>query len=131
MGQAAVISPVGNPGLRLLLMAVATYDWADEQYVRMGLEVSSAAFICVKNPMNFRLGYMKYFETAAQLEGRAMPVDIPGPTSPFLSALPYKRLARPIWFPDQQEVMFMTRTSMASNRQRRPVASLRLATTQL
>jgi hypothetical protein len=33
MGAAAVVAPRGNPGLRLLLMAVATYDWADEQYV--------------------------------------------------------------------------------------------------
>eukprot|EP01052_Picozoa_sp_SAG31_P072273 SAG31_NODE_31235_length_370_cov_1.103321_1_plen_82_part_01 len=82
-------------------MSVATYDWADEQYIRMGMNPRDASFIwyhavagtcchistqtirycqdvlktmrvcvvlwtnSVKNPMNFRLGYRKYFSSLA------------------------------------------------------------------
>ena len=41
MGAAAVVAPRGNPGLRLLLMAAATYDWADEQYVPPPLTIGT------------------------------------------------------------------------------------------
>ena len=37
-------------------MSTATYDWADEQYLMMGLDPAQAKFVGVKNPMNFRLG---------------------------------------------------------------------------
>jgi hypothetical protein len=65
-----------------------------------------------------RLGYKKYFESPEQLEARAIPVDIPGPTTPFLSSLPYKRLARPCWFPDRPEVDTPTLRRFESPRQR-------------
>ena len=40
----------------MLVMSTATYDWADEQYLTMGLDPAQAKFVVVKNPMNFRLG---------------------------------------------------------------------------
>lgn len=42
--------------IHVLVMSTATYDWADEQYLTMGLDPATAKFIGVKNPMNFRLG---------------------------------------------------------------------------
>ena len=53
-GPSAVLVVGGN--IHVLIMSVATYDWADEQYIRMGLDPAGAKFIGVKNPMNFRLG---------------------------------------------------------------------------
>ena len=54
IGPSAVLVVGGN--IHVLIMSVATYDWADEQYIRMGLDPAGAKFIGVKNPMNFRLG---------------------------------------------------------------------------
>jgi microcystin degradation protein MlrC len=42
--------------IHVLVMSTATYDWADEQYLTMGLDPAKAKFVGVKNPMNFRLG---------------------------------------------------------------------------
>ena len=76
--------------LQLLVMSRPTYDWADEQYRSLGLDPRQAKFVCVKNMMNFRVGYgdiMKAF----------LVVAVPGPTPADMSMLPFRRIRRPVY----------------------------------
>ena len=76
--------------LQLLVMSRPTYDWADEQYRSLDLDPRQAKFVCVKNMMNFRVGYgdiMKAF----------LVVAVPGPTPADMSMLPFRRIRRPVY----------------------------------
>lgn len=93
MGTSAVWVVGGH--IHVLIVSIATYDWADEQYRSMGLDPTKAKFVGVKNMMNFRLGY----KNVTNVETHAIVLDIPGPTPPTLHKLPFRRVQRPIWFP--------------------------------
>lgn len=87
MGRSLVLQ-IGN--LQLLVMSRPTYEWADEQYRSMGLDPRQAKFFCVKNMMNFRVGYggiMKGFFVVA----------VPGPTPADMGMLPFRRIRRPVY----------------------------------
>ena len=87
MGSSLVLQ-IGN--IQLLVMSYPTYDWACEQYQSSGLDPRQAKFVCVKNMMNFRIGYgdiMKAFFV----------VDIPGPTPPDMRRLPFRQIRRPVY----------------------------------
>ncbi len=87
MGRTVVLQ-VGS--LQLLVMSRPTYEWADEQYRSTGLDPRQAKFICVKNMMNFRVGYggiMKDFFVVA----------VPGPTPADMRMLPFRRIRRPVY----------------------------------
>jgi microcystin degradation protein MlrC len=88
MGPSAVLA-IG--ALRLLVMSLPTYDWADEQYRAMGLDPAAAKWVEAKNMMNFRRAYGGIMRAAFVL-------DAPGPTPPDMRALPFERARRP-WFP--------------------------------
>ncbi len=87
MGRSLILQ-IGN--LQLLVMCRPTYEWADEQYRSMGLDPRQAKFVCVKNMMNFRVGYggiMKGFFVVA----------VPGPTPADMGMLPFRRIRRPVY----------------------------------
>ena len=70
MGPSAGLA-VGS--IRLLVMSVPTYEWADDHYRAVGLVPASAKFVGVKNMMNFRAGYRDIMKGFFVL-------DCPGPT---------------------------------------------------
>lgn len=87
MGPSVVLQ-IGS--IQLLVMSYSTYDWGDEQYRVLGLEPRQFKFVCVKNMMNFRVGYrtiMKAFFVVA----------IPGPTPADMGMLPFRRIHRPVY----------------------------------
>jgi len=90
----AVVFQVGN--VHILIATNATYDWADEQYRSMNMDVRQARFIVVKNPMNYRFGYQDMITEAYVL-------DTPGPTPASVARLQYQRIKRP-YFPWDREI---------------------------
>ncbi|MBI1923645.1 M81 family metallopeptidase [Candidatus Poribacteria bacterium] len=87
MGPSVVLA-VGP--VHLLVMTYPTYDWADEQYESMGMDVRRAKFVGVKNMMNFRFGYRDIMKGYFVL-------DLPGPTPADMRALPFQRINRPLF----------------------------------
>ena len=86
--------------VEILISTHPTYDWADEQYRSMGMETSSAKFIVVKNPMNYRVGYEGRYKEAFVL-------DTPGSTTAILSSLDLPNWKRP-YFPKDREIPGLT-----------------------
>jgi hypothetical protein len=62
----------------------------------VGLEVGTAKFVTVKNPMNYQLAYREIMKAAYIL-------DTPGPTTPNLKSLAFTRLRRP-YFPLDDDI---------------------------
>lgn len=93
MGLSAVLQ-IGR--IELLVMSQPTYDWGDEQYRSLGMDVRRAKFIGVKNPMNFRYAYREVMKAA-------FVVDTPGPTPALTRNLTYSRMQRP-FFPLDEEI---------------------------
>ena len=61
MGLSAVLQ-IGS--IELLVMSHPTYDWGDEQFRSLGMDVRRAKFIGVKNPMNYRHAYRDLMKAA-------------------------------------------------------------------
>mgnify|MGYP003987048865 CR=1 FL=1 len=80
----------------VLIMSRPTYDWADEQYASVGLDMRLAKFIGVKNPMNYRHAYRESAKASFL-------VDTPGPTPADVRRLPYERRLRP-FFPIDEDI---------------------------
>jgi microcystin degradation protein MlrC len=80
----------------ILVTTFATYDWADEQFRSIGMDLAAARFIVVKNPMNYRVGYAGRFRAAYVL-------DTPGPTPASLRHVKFSRLERP-YFPADEDI---------------------------
>jgi microcystin degradation protein MlrC len=76
--------------IQVLITTNSTYDWADEQFRRMGMDTRRAKFIVVKNPMNYRWGYAGTYKERFVL-------DTAGPTPATLIHIEYNRLQRPIY----------------------------------
>ena len=93
MGLSAVLQ-VG--GIELLVMSQPTYDWGDEQFRSLGMDVRRARFIGVKNPMNYRHAYRDLMKAA-------FIIDTPGPTPAHVRNLNYERMQRP-FFPLDEEI---------------------------
>ncbi len=93
MGLSAVLQ-IGS--IQLLVMSQPTYDWGDEQFRSVGMDVSRARFIGVKNPMNYRHAYRDLMKAAYI-------VDTPGPTPAHVRNLNFKRMQRP-FFPLDEEI---------------------------
>ena len=98
MGPTAVLR-IG--AIDLLIASHGTYEWADEQYRSHDLDPSSAKFIVVKNPMNYRMSYGAAKATFI--------LDTPGPTPPTLKHVRYRNLARP-YYPSDEEIPDLTPT---------------------
>jgi microcystin degradation protein MlrC len=86
MGPSAVLA-IG--AIRVLVTTHPSYEWGDEQLRAAGLAPETQRFVVVKNPMNYKLtlGYAR----------AAFVLDTPGPASPNLRALAWRRLARPFY----------------------------------
>jgi len=93
MGPSAVLK-VG--AVQILVMSLPTYDWADEQFRCVGLDVRGARFIVAKNPMNYRMAY-------AGIAKAAFVLDTPGPTPPTMRHYRYTHLQRP-YFPADRDI---------------------------
>ena len=93
MGLSAVLQ-IGS--IQLLVMSQPTYDWGDEQFRSVGMDVRQAKFIGVKNPMNYRRAYRDLMKAA-------FIVDTPGPTPAHVRNLSYERMQRP-FFPLDEEI---------------------------
>jgi microcystin degradation protein MlrC len=93
MGPTAVfrIGPID-----VMIASHATYDWNDEQFQSVGLDVRQAKFVVVKNPMNFQMAY-------GSLAKAAYILDTPGPTPATLKHVHFRRLQRP-YFPADLEI---------------------------
>ena len=96
LGEMGPSAKLRAGSVEILIMTHPTYDWADEQYVSMGMDTQGAQFIVVKNPMNYRIGYGgRFVETIV--------VDTPGPTTAILQNIDYQRLERP-YFPKDRDI---------------------------
>ena len=93
MGLSAVLQ-VGS--IELLVMSQPTYDWGDEQFRSLGMDVRRAKFIGVKNPMNYRHAYRDLMKAA-------FIIDTPGPTPAHVRNLSFERMQRP-FFPLDEEI---------------------------
>ena len=93
MGLSAVLQ-IGS--IELLVMSQPTYDWGDEQFRSLGMDVRRARFIGVKNPMNYRHAYRDLMKAA-------FIIDTPGPTPAHVRNLNYARMQRP-FFPLDEEI---------------------------
>jgi microcystin degradation protein MlrC len=87
MGPSVVLQ---TGSLQLLVVSRPTYEWADEQYRSMGLDPRRAKFVCVKNMMNFRVGYGGIMKAV-------FVVAVPGPTPADMGMLPFRRIRRPVY----------------------------------
>lgn len=90
--------------IQILITTNSTYDWADEQFRRIGMDTRRAKFIVVKNPMNHRLGYAGIYKERFIL-------DTPGPTPATLTHIQYHRLQRPI-YPLDRDILNFSPTVM-------------------
>lgn len=93
MGPSAVLA-IGE--IEVLVHSNPTYEYADEQYRSVGLDVRAAKFVTVKNPMNYQLAYRGIMKAAYIL-------DTPGPTTPNLKSLTFTRFSRPC-FPMDDDI---------------------------
>ena len=93
MGPSARVR-VGN--VQVLVASQGTYDWADEQYRSLDMDTTNAAFIVVKNPMNYRIGYRGRYRGVYVL-------DTPGPTPASMRHIRFRQL-QPPFFPQQEEI---------------------------
>lgn len=82
MGDCAVIH-VGRD-VHVLVASRPTYEYGDEQFAALGLDVRQARVLVAKNPMNCRTAYGAWVR-------QFVDVDLPGPTSNQLLGLSYPR----------------------------------------
>ncbi|MBM3548858.1 MAG: M81 family metallopeptidase [Alphaproteobacteria bacterium] len=98
IGDAAVLA-IGP--IKVLCASLSSYEYADEPFQALGIDVRRMKFLVVKNPMNYQQAYAG---------APAMFVlDTPGPTTCNLASVAWKRLDRPC-FPmeDGFEPVFAT-----------------------
>ncbi len=93
MGAIAVLQ-VGS--VQVLVTSQPTYEWFDEQYACAGIDVRTAKFVGVKNPMNYQMAFHG-------IARGSFIVDTPGPTPATCRLLPYKRVRRP-FFPFDPDI---------------------------
>jgi len=86
MGETAVLR-VGE--LRIVVPTHATYEYADEQYRAVGIDIGSCRIAVLKNPMNFR--------TLLDDETAWLMVSGAGPTTPSLESIDWQVKRRPFW----------------------------------
>jgi microcystin degradation protein MlrC len=86
MGPTAVLR-VG--AVDVVVASRSAYEYADEAFRAAGVDPRAHEFVVVKNPMN----YQQAFTDAAAM----YVLDTPGPTTPNLAALPWRRVERPLF----------------------------------
>ena len=91
MGLSALLQ-IGE--IQVLVTSHPTYEWFDEQYRSMRMDVRGAKFVVVKNPMNYRAAY-------ADVAKAAFILDTPGPTPATLRNVAFQNLERPYYPADE------------------------------
>ncbi|MBI1779643.1 MAG: M81 family metallopeptidase [Proteobacteria bacterium] len=86
MGPSAVLE-IGE--IKIICASASAYEYADEQFRAAGIDPHELKFIVVKNPMNYQQAYAYALAMLV--------VDTPGPTTPNLAGIPWKRMDRPRW----------------------------------
>jgi microcystin degradation protein MlrC len=87
MGRCAVLR-VG--AIRVLVTTYPSYEYADEQYRAVGLDMDRCRISVARAGMNFKLA----FQCRAR---HIVLVDSPGPTTADLTRLPFERISVPTW----------------------------------
>lgn len=91
MGRAVVLVA---GGIHLVVMERTVSQWDPQLYRSLGEEPEDARIIQVKSPMAFRAAY-------EEIADEIVIISAPGAASPDLTALPWKRIPRPIFPLDQ------------------------------
>ena len=86
MGRSAVLT-IGQ--IKVLCTSASAYEYADEQFQVAGIDPKELKFLVVKNPMNYQQAYA--YAPAMVI------LDTPGPTTPNLAGIAWKRMDRPRW----------------------------------
>ena len=84
MGPSAVLR-VGS--VDVLVGSRSAYEYGDEAFQANGIDPRARKFVVVKNPMNYQQAYAG--------AGAMIILDTPGPTTPNLAGLDWRRLDRP------------------------------------
>ncbi len=93
MGPSAVLE-CGSA--RILIATHGTYEWRDEQFRALAMDIEGAKFIVAKNPMNYR-------QTYGEIAKSEFILDTPGATPPSLRRFTYHKVPRP-YFPEVAEI---------------------------
>ena len=88
MGPSAVLA-CGSA--QVLITTYGTYEWRDEQFRALNMDIEGAKFIVAKNPMNYR-------QTYNEIAKGEFVLDTPGATPPTLKHFTYHKVPRP-YFP--------------------------------
>ncbi len=75
--------------IEIVVASLSSYEYADEVFTANNVAARAKKFVIAKNPMNYQAAYP---EAAAQLI-----MDTPGPTTPRLARLAWRRLTRPTY----------------------------------
>ena len=94
---------------QVVVASFPSYEYADEQFRALGLDVRKMKFIVVKNPINFQQAY----EDASAY----FILDTPGPTTPDLKHIAIPRAGRPLFpFDDNFNPEYVSLRSTRSRR---------------
>lgn len=93
MGPSAVLA-CGSA--QILITTHGTYEWRDEQFRALNMDIEGAKFIVAKNPMNYR-------QTYSDIAKGEFILDTPGATPPTLKHFTYNNVPRP-YFPQVDDV---------------------------
>lgn len=93
MGPSAVLE-CGS--VQILITTHGTYEWRDEQFSALNMDIEGAKFIVAKNPMNYR-------QTYDEIAKGEFVLDTPGATPPTLKHFTYHNVPSP-YFPLVDEI---------------------------
>lgn len=93
MGPSAILE-CGSA--QILVTTYGTYEWRDEQFRALDMDIANAKFIVAKNPMNFR-------QTYGDIAKGEFVLDTRGATPPTLKHFTYHNVPRP-YFPVVAEI---------------------------
>lgn len=104
MGPSAVLE-CGSA--QILITTYGTYEWRDEQFRALNMDIEGAKFIVAKNPMNYR-------QTYNDIAKGEFVLDTPGATPPTLKHFTYHKVPRP-YFPLVDEIPDFAPTLLRSS----------------
>ena len=105
MGPTAIFE-CGN--VHILITTHGTYEWRDEQFRALDMDIENAKFIVAKNPMNYR-------QTYNEIAKGEFVLDTLGATPPTLRHFTYHKVPRP-YFPLDTEIPNFTPTLIRGSR---------------
>ena len=105
MGPSAVLE-CGSA--HILITTYGTYEWRDEQFRALNMDIEGAKFIVAKNPMNYR-------QTYNEIAKGEFVLDTPGATPPTLKHFTYHNVPRP-YFPLVSDIPDFTPTVLRGSR---------------